>query len=95
MDLIPPEILCVILGTLKDIHPARHSTLSRSEAESDAYLQRLGWLVTTFVSRRWRSVALEYAALWSDLPMHLGPEWLNLFVSRSKDALLTYDESEL
>ena len=92
MDLMPAEVICTIFSTLKDIYPTRHSTQYPSEAASDTHLQRLGSLVATFVSRRWRSVALNYTALWSDLPLHLGPEWLHLFVKRSKDALLTYDD---
>ncbi|KZV66720.1 hypothetical protein PENSPDRAFT_755483 [Peniophora sp. CONT] len=89
---LPADILCAIFAALKEIHPTRQTVQSHAGTKRDAHLQRLGWLVVTFVNQRWRSVALDYAALWSDLCIHLGPEWLQIFVSRSKDSALTYDD---
>ncbi|VDC02846.1 unnamed protein product [Peniophora sp. CBMAI 1063] len=93
MNTIPTDVLCDIFIALKDIYPSRRLAYSQTEVDrTSATLQRLGWLVVTFVDRRWRSVSLDYAALWSNLPIHLGIEWLHTFLSRSKDAVLTYDD---
>ncbi|VDC02862.1 unnamed protein product [Peniophora sp. CBMAI 1063] len=77
---MPDDILCDVFMALKDAYPPHNAA------------QRVGWLVVTFIDRRWRSLALTYANLWTDLPVDLGPEWLRLFVSRSRDASLAYDD---
>ncbi|KZV66721.1 hypothetical protein PENSPDRAFT_654668 [Peniophora sp. CONT] len=92
INSIPTDILCEIFAALKEAYPTRQFAQSKQAGPGyDAHLQRLGWLAVTFVNRRWRSVAIEDALLWSDLPIHLGPEWLQSFVLRSKDVALTYD----
>ncbi|KZV66719.1 hypothetical protein PENSPDRAFT_80983 [Peniophora sp. CONT] len=94
LDSLPTDVLCDIFIALKGVHPARElaQPLQAGEFEADGnlHLARLGWLVITFVNQRWRSIALELAILWSRLPTHLGSEWLQIFVSRSKGTALTY-----
>lgn len=73
MEQIPPELLTKIVIFYRD--------------QTSAGQQRwLEWTATTQVCRRWRTIALEHSALWSEIaiggPNHL-TSWVDAMLERS------------
>ncbi|KZV70359.1 hypothetical protein PENSPDRAFT_685614 [Peniophora sp. CONT] len=79
-NTLPCEILGIIFRELADKLPVGSS--------SGLGLKSLGWVVITHVSRRWRSTAIHYPMLWSNLALDVGQSWPT-FLERSQDAPLS------
>lgn len=55
---------------------------------NDRTSKTLGWVaITTYISQRWGNIALQYAALWSNLAFDISQP-LDTFLGRSKGVLL-------
>ncbi|KZV76083.1 hypothetical protein PENSPDRAFT_748016 [Peniophora sp. CONT] len=59
-------------------------TLPASSADKENI--RKGRLAFTQVCRRWRTVALECARLWTQIPLYAGQRWMEAFLNRSGTA---------
>ncbi|KAH6914640.1 hypothetical protein BKA70DRAFT_1510014 [Coprinopsis sp. MPI-PUGE-AT-0042] len=72
---LPAELLSKIfhLCTRKDIDPTQFKALA----------------IITWVSARWRAIALDDPSLWSNVSPSFGTKWLAAFVQRSKPAPLS------
>ncbi|PPR01255.1 hypothetical protein CVT24_006018 [Panaeolus cyanescens] len=51
--------------------------------------RRFEWILVTNVCRLWRSVALGYAQLWTDIDLRMNDEWIQTSLQRSQQAPLT------
>ncbi|KAI0063919.1 hypothetical protein BV25DRAFT_1914971 [Artomyces pyxidatus] len=51
----------------------------------------LGWIEVTHVCRHWRSIAIDTAALWRNIFMHLGDEWVGTMLARAKATPVVFD----
>ncbi|KZV77098.1 hypothetical protein PENSPDRAFT_679752 [Peniophora sp. CONT] len=70
---LPSELLALIFLSLASMRRlSRTSTFQAS------------WISVTHVCASWRSAALTYARLWTDLPLDVGQLWAAEFVTRSK-----------
>ncbi|KAF6761940.1 hypothetical protein DFP72DRAFT_1061232 [Ephemerocybe angulata] len=76
---LPSEILSSIFLSL--------SLMDSTDLDQPIY-RRVSWLRATFVCRRWRFVALGYAALWTTPPLD-EPELAEIMMSRSQGAPLS------
>ncbi|KAF5333242.1 hypothetical protein D9611_002778 [Ephemerocybe angulata] len=76
---LPSEILSSIFLSL--------SLMDSTDLDQPIY-RRVSWLRATFVCRRWRFVALGYAALWTTPPLD-EPELAKIMISRSQGAPLS------
>lgn len=74
---LPDEVLSIIF---EDILPA---------SSADKGNIRAGRFAFTYVCQRWRSVALSCPRLWTQIPLHAGPEWMHAFLDRSKAAIIS------
>ncbi|KAI0041453.1 hypothetical protein FA95DRAFT_1471938, partial [Auriscalpium vulgare] len=72
---LPPEILRTIF--------AFSSEIDLPWIENGVRI-RLGWLAVTHVCRRWRVIAVEHTALWTDFSWPLGPGWTEAFAERAR-----------
>ncbi|KZV60547.1 hypothetical protein PENSPDRAFT_759939 [Peniophora sp. CONT] len=87
--ILPDEILCSVFSFVQVNEP-----IPATGYDVGYRLQgsNYGWVKVTFVSHRWRKVAIEDATLWTSLTSKLGTRWLDEFVRRSKSALLIVDD---
>lgn len=85
---VPDEILLHIFSDAQYID--RPYTTPRTGYSLPPLLY-LGWINVTFVSRRWRRVAINGAMLWTSIDGALGPYWVREFTRRSKDTPLIVD----
>ncbi|KZV64142.1 hypothetical protein PENSPDRAFT_656794 [Peniophora sp. CONT] len=91
--MIPDETLSYIFSHVQSIEPGARKAL-RGFQRNHVHPSReaiLGWIKVSFVSRRWRQVAIQNATLWTHLNAELGSNWVDEFIRRSKDAVLTLD----
>ncbi|KZV76264.1 hypothetical protein PENSPDRAFT_646546 [Peniophora sp. CONT] len=98
---IPGESLALAFSFLQVTDPVARASRRREptaslpqQAASQACNPALGWIRVTFVCRRWRYVAIDEATLWTRLTNALGPEWLDVFLMRSRGALLNADDDD-
>ncbi|KAI0046264.1 hypothetical protein FA95DRAFT_1407514 [Auriscalpium vulgare] len=84
------DILAIIFKHLRDINPPeRHHTYDRHFNRCEI-TPRFGWVTVTYVCRRWRQVALEWATLWTDIDLTtLGRNWAAVFAARAQHMPIT------
>ncbi|KAI0316949.1 hypothetical protein OF83DRAFT_197786 [Amylostereum chailletii] len=80
---LPDEALAHIFLELSKIASPQSKNTSKSKSSSHP---RLGWILVTHVSRRWRQVALENPSLWGTISFHLGQLWSEEMGRRAKHA---------
>ncbi|KZV76258.1 hypothetical protein PENSPDRAFT_646542 [Peniophora sp. CONT] len=100
-SIIPDESLALVFSFLQLVDPivrkAGHGEHASGPPQTDAsqdFNTALAWIRVTFVCRRWRYLAIDEAMLWTQLTNNLGPRWLNVFVERSKNALLRINDGD-
>lgn len=72
--ILPPEILSRVFRFASILWQTyKHSTT---------------WTVVTHVCRRWRLVALDHPALWTDIDLSFSRDWVQAMLIRSKEAPL-------
>ncbi|VDC06054.1 unnamed protein product [Peniophora sp. CBMAI 1063] len=49
-----------------------------------------GWLNVTHVCRRWRRLAIDTPALWTDIHTTMGQSWVDAFLTRSKNLTVSF-----
>ncbi|KAA1470878.1 hypothetical protein DENSPDRAFT_798406 [Dentipellis sp. KUC8613] len=76
VDRVPPELLARIFVELVSVQPLAYRDCSPG--------LKLGWIVVTHVSRRWREIALQHTVLWANVTLALGSEWMDEMLVRSK-----------
>ncbi|KAG2013095.1 hypothetical protein CC2G_010033 [Coprinopsis cinerea AmutBmut pab1-1] len=81
---VPDEILCEIFMLCAQIWTERPNGPKP-------------WIAVTHVSRRWRTVALNYPNFWSTIydPDRMGPSWLSTWLKRSQETPLTIEIPDL
>ncbi|KZV64144.1 hypothetical protein PENSPDRAFT_588859, partial [Peniophora sp. CONT] len=89
---IPDETLSLIFTFLRSVDPPLYRDRSPNQQKCATvtlpHNRAFGWISVTFVSRRWRHVAIGNGTLWTQLNNFIGPRWLNEMVRRSKSAPL-------
>ncbi|TFY72393.1 hypothetical protein EVG20_g632 [Dentipellis fragilis] len=83
---LPPENLAYIFDFLRVSYPPRYLVVWGGRK----VLCR-GWILVTYICRRWRSVALDDPRLWIDIPFLLGPTWTQEFLRRSRNVPISVD----
>ncbi|KAI0250599.1 hypothetical protein BJV78DRAFT_1155064 [Lactifluus subvellereus] len=89
---LPPEILCHIFSFHAINQPVtRDPVYNEGERFPSGPTQiKLSWITVTHVCSHWRQVALSEPNLWSTVVFHLGAEWAEEMLARSKSTLITY-----
>ncbi|KZV72440.1 hypothetical protein PENSPDRAFT_649710 [Peniophora sp. CONT] len=82
------EVLVQIFGWSVIVDPV-HLAGSRN---LDKPLPRhlYGWLNVTHVCRRWRRLALDSPALWTNIHTTMGESWVDAFLTRSKNLTVSF-----
>ncbi|KAI0246586.1 hypothetical protein BJV78DRAFT_1381364 [Lactifluus subvellereus] len=91
---LPPEILCRIFS----FHAINQLVTRDPVYNKDGLFPsgptrtqiKLGWITITHVCSHWRQVALSEPNLWRTIIFHLGAEWAEEMLARSKSALISY-----
>ncbi|KAA1475992.1 hypothetical protein DENSPDRAFT_842853 [Dentipellis sp. KUC8613] len=86
VNKLSPETLAYIFDFLR-VLDCPHC-LFVNDGRKEPYI---GWVLVTYVCRRWRSIALDDPRLWSVIPVFLGPLWTQEFLQRARTVPITVD----
>ncbi|KAH8828849.1 hypothetical protein DL96DRAFT_1814165 [Flagelloscypha sp. PMI_526] len=84
---LPPEILCRILTTYRDIHLSNIHTVPNSLIWSRQLIATIPWAAASHVCQHWRKVLLDCPTFWAVLPI-TNMEWTKAILTRSRSAPL-------
>ncbi|TFY83131.1 hypothetical protein EWM64_g887 [Hericium alpestre] len=81
---IPPEILEYILSNLRDDAVSPDAYSEENLLIYSEYIRQtvLTWITVTRVCSSWRKMAIDYPALWTRIPLNMGPNWTKALLSR-------------
>jgi hypothetical protein len=89
VQTLAPELLGHIFFLCRTGAAAAAAPRPQPPARTRLEDSTLAWVTLTHVCARWRAVALDWAALWTDVCFDLGPAWAETMLARARGAPLT------